>query len=48
MAEEARKLARRHDMNCEVLEREDIVSLGMGAFAAVAARFRQRSAPDHP
>ena len=37
MAEEARKLARRHDMNCEVLEREDIVSLGMGAFAAVAA-----------
>lgn len=29
MAEEARKLARRHDMNCEVLEREDIVSLGM-------------------
>ena len=35
MAEEARKLARRHDMNCEVLEREDIVSLGMGAFAAV-------------
>ena len=36
-AEEARKLARRHDMNCEVLEREDIVSLGMGAFAAVAA-----------
>ena len=37
MAEEARKLARRHDMNCEVLDRADIERLGMGAFAAVAA-----------
>lgn len=37
MAEEARKLARRHDMNCEVLERDDIESLGMGALAAVGA-----------
>ena len=47
MAEEARKLARRHDMNCEVLEREDIVSLGMGAFAAVAAVAAVRASGGH-
>ncbi|MEG2139676.1 MAG: leucyl aminopeptidase [Bilophila sp.] len=37
LADEASKLARRHDMRCEILDRADIEGLGMGAFAAVAA-----------
>ena len=37
LAAEAGKVARRHGMSCEVLGREEIVGLGMGAFAAVAS-----------
>lgn len=34
---EAGRLARKHDMSCEILGRDEIIGLGMGAFAAVAA-----------
>jgi leucyl aminopeptidase len=36
LAEQAQALARAHGMDCEVLEREDLQKLGMGAFLAVA------------
>lgn len=37
LADEASKLARRHDLKCEIFDRADIVNMGMGAFASVAA-----------
>lgn len=37
LASEAAKVARRHGMSCEVFGRKEIIELGMGAFAAVAA-----------
>lgn len=39
MAKETRRLTRRHDMNCEIFERGDVVSLDMDALAAIAAGF---------
>ncbi|HET9644571.1 MAG TPA: leucyl aminopeptidase [Burkholderiaceae bacterium] len=36
LAQQAMELGRAHDLKIEVLERKDIESLGMGAFAAVA------------
>ena len=36
-AEEAEKLSRRHAMHCEILGREELEGLGMGAFTSVAA-----------
>jgi leucyl aminopeptidase len=41
LADEARRLGRRHGLNVKILERKDAEKLGMGAFLAVARGTRQ-------